>query len=87
MNVRAVGIDLGKTVFHVVGLDQPGNVVIKRRPSRSQLLRQLANTPTCLVGMEALWRASSRHRSGSARASGAVDSTAVCAPFRQVQQE
>jgi len=53
MKVRTIGIDLGKTVFHVVGLDQPGNVVIKRRPSRSQLLRQLANTPACLVGMEA----------------------------------
>ena len=53
MNVRTIGIDLGKTVFHVVGLDQPGNVVVKRRPSRSQLLRQLANMPTCLIGMEA----------------------------------
>jgi transposase len=53
MNVRTIGIDLGKTVFHVVGLDQPGNVVIKRRPSQSQLLRQLSNTPACLIGMEA----------------------------------
>ena len=53
MNVRTIGIDLGKTIFHVVGLDQPGNVVVKRRPSRSQLLRQLANTPACLIGMEA----------------------------------
>jgi transposase len=53
MNVHTVGIDLGKTVFHVVGLDQPGNVVVKKRPSRSQLLRQLANTPPCLIGMEA----------------------------------
>ena len=53
MKVHTIGIDLGKTVFHLVGLDQPGNVVVKRRPSRSQLLRQLANTPTCLIGMEA----------------------------------
>lgn len=53
MKVRTIGIDLGKAVFHVVGLDQPGNVVLKRRPSRSQLLRQLANTPACLIGMEA----------------------------------
>jgi transposase len=51
MNVQTIGIDLGK--FHVVGLDQPGNVVLKRRPSRSQLLHQLANTPACLIGMEA----------------------------------
>lgn len=53
MKVSTVGIDLGKTSFHVVGLDQPGKVVLKRRPSRSQLLRQFANAPTCLIGMEA----------------------------------
>ena len=53
MNVRTIGIDLGKTVFHVVGLDQAGNVVMKKRLSRSQLLRQLVNIPPCLIGMEA----------------------------------
>jgi hypothetical protein len=44
MYVHTIGIDLEKTIFHLVGLDQPGNVALKRRPSRSQLLRQLANT-------------------------------------------
>ena len=53
MSLQTIGIDLGKSVFHVIGLDEPGNVVLKRRPSRSQLLRQLANTPACLIGMEA----------------------------------
>ena len=53
MDVHTIGIDLGKTVFHVVGLDSPGNVVLKRRPSRTQLLEQLSNTPACLIGMEA----------------------------------
>jgi transposase len=53
MDVHTIGIDLGKSVFHVVGLDSPGNVVLKRRPSRTQLLEQLANTPACLIGMEA----------------------------------
>ena len=50
--LRTVGIDLGKTVFHLVGLDAPGNVIVKKRFSRTQLLRYLANTPVCLVGME-----------------------------------
>jgi hypothetical protein len=53
MNVHTVGIDLGKTAFHVIGLDQPGNIVMKKRPARSQLLRQFSNTPGCLIGMEA----------------------------------
>ena len=67
MNVHTVGIDLGKTAFHVIGLDQPGNIVMKKRPTRSQLLRQFSNTPACLIGMEA-WRTPSRHCAGSARA-------------------
>ena len=53
MKIATVGIDLGKTTFHVIGLDQPGNIVLKKRPSRSQLLRQFVNAPGCLIGMEA----------------------------------
>ena len=45
MKVRTIGIDLGKTVFHVVGLDEPGNVVVKKRLSRKQLIRYAANVP------------------------------------------
>ena len=51
--LRTVGIDLGKTVFHLVGLDNAGNVVVKKRFSRTQLLSHFANTPVCLIGMEA----------------------------------
>jgi transposase len=53
MNIRTIGIDLGKSVFHVVGLDERGAVAVKRRFSRAQLLRYLATMPTALVGMEA----------------------------------
>jgi transposase len=53
MNVRVIGIDLGKTVFHLVGMDDHGNIVLKKRFSRPQLMKFLANVPTCLIGMEA----------------------------------
>jgi transposase len=53
MEIRTVGIDLGKSVFHLVGLDQRGNIVAKRHFSRPQLLAYTANLPPCLVGMEA----------------------------------
>lgn len=53
MEIRTVGIDLGKSVFHLVGLDERGNVVAKKRFSRSQLLSYTANLPSCLIGMEA----------------------------------
>ena len=38
MKLHVVGIDLGRTVFHLVGLDSIGRVVIHKKCSRTQLL-------------------------------------------------
>lgn len=51
MNI--IGIDLGKTVFHLIAMDQHGTITGKKRLSRPQLLTFLANTPPSLVAMEA----------------------------------
>jgi transposase len=51
--VATIGIDIGKNTFHLVGLDQRGNIVLQLKTSRAQLERRLANVPSCLVGMEA----------------------------------
>lgn len=53
MDVKTLGIDLGKNVFHVVGLDERGAIVLKRRVTRTQLAVLIGNLPRCLVGMEA----------------------------------
>jgi transposase len=53
MELHTMGIDLGKTVFHLVGLDSRGQVLVRKKFSRTQLLRFTANRPVCLVGMEA----------------------------------
>jgi transposase len=53
MKIHALGIDLGKTVFHVVGLDAIGQVVIRKRCSRTQLLTFTANLQVQIIGMEA----------------------------------
>ena len=53
MQIATIGIDIGKSSFHVVGLDARGAIVRRRRCSRNQLMRELANLPPCLVGMEA----------------------------------
>ena len=37
MELNAIGIDLGKTLFHLVGLDASGNVVVRKKCSRTQL--------------------------------------------------
>ena len=43
MKLHVLGIDLAKTVFHLVGLDSTGRVVIRKRCSRTQLLAFTAN--------------------------------------------
>ena len=44
---------MGKTVFHLVGLDASGQVVVRKRCSRTQLLAYTANLKVQLIGMEA----------------------------------
>jgi transposase len=48
-----IGLDLGKSVFQIHGVDAGGAVVIQRRLTRSRLLAFFAKQPACLVGMEA----------------------------------
>jgi transposase len=51
--VAAIGIDIGKNAFHVVGLDACGAIVLRQKWSRGQVETRLANMPPCLIGMEA----------------------------------
>ncbi len=53
MELHTIGIDLGKTVFHLVGLNLRGEVVVRKKFSRTQLLRFTANIHVALIGMEA----------------------------------
>ncbi len=49
MELHTIGIDLGKTVFHLVGLDLRGEVVVRKKFSRTQLLRFTANVEVRLA--------------------------------------
>src|SRR5579859_2675920 len=53
MELDKVGIDLGKTVFHLVALNMAGETVVRKKFSRSQLLRFTADLQVRLIGMEA----------------------------------
>ena len=53
MELFTLGIDLGKTTFHLVGMNQRGEVVFRKRHSRAQLLHFTANLKVALIGMEA----------------------------------
>jgi len=82
MELSTVGIDLAKTVFHLVGLNLLGEVVVRKKVSRAQLLRFTANLSVKLIGMEACGGA---HFLG--RALSAIDASAVCEAIRQNKQE
>jgi transposase len=53
MKLQALGIDLAKNVFHLVGLDSSGQVVIRKRCSHRQVLVFTANVEVQVIGMEA----------------------------------
>ena len=51
--ISVLGIDIAKLVFHVVGMDDSGHVVLRKRIARSELLTFIANLPPLRIGMEA----------------------------------
>jgi transposase len=52
MEIRTLGIDIGKTVFNVVGLSPKGDIVVRKKFPRKQLLHFTANLRADLIGME-----------------------------------
>jgi transposase len=53
MEITTIGLDLAKQVFQVHGVDGAGQVVLKRRLRRAQVITYFAALPSCLIGMEA----------------------------------
>ena len=53
MQIRSVGIDLGKTTFHLVALGDNGKVLLKKKFTQRQLITFTANLQTTLIGLEA----------------------------------
>jgi transposase len=51
--ISTVGLDIGKTVSQVHGIDCSGAVVVRRELRRRQLLAWFSKLPPCLVGLEA----------------------------------
>jgi transposase len=53
MHIASIGIDLGKTTFHLVALGGRSKILLRKKFSRAQLLAYTANLPSSLVGLEA----------------------------------
>jgi len=52
MTIAILGIDLGKDICSIVGLDGCGCVTLRRRMRRKTLIRFAADLPSCVVAME-----------------------------------
>lgn len=47
--VTAIGIDIGKNTFHLVGLDERGAIAPRQKLSRGQVAARLANMSKCCL--------------------------------------
>ena len=52
-DLSVIGVDIGKDVFHVVGLNPDGEIVLRRKIKRLALVGTFEKLPRCLVGLEA----------------------------------
>jgi transposase len=48
-----VGIDLGKNWFHLIGVDEDGAIVLRKKLNRAQLATYASLTARCVVATEA----------------------------------
>jgi proteasome lid subunit RPN8/RPN11 len=53
MRIVVLGIDLGKNLCSLAGLDETGAVVLRRRMKRASVLPFTAQLEACTVAMEA----------------------------------
>ena len=51
--LSSIGIDIGKDVFHLVGFNPDGKIVLRRKIKRLALVSEFEKLPPCIVGMEA----------------------------------
>lgn len=52
-NLSIVGIDIAKSIFHLVGTDERGKVLVRKRLRRGDVLAFMRTLPPVTVGMEA----------------------------------
>lgn len=51
--LASVGIDIGKEIFHLVGFNTDGKIVLRRKIKRMALVSEFEKLSPCIVGMEA----------------------------------
>src|SRR6516162_3623047 len=52
-SLAVIGVDIGKEVFHIVGLGVDGKIAFRRKIRRLGLKDAFEKLPPCIVGMQA----------------------------------
>lgn len=52
-SLAVIGVDIGKEVFHLVGFDNDGKLVLRKKIRRLSLVSEFEKFPHCIIGMEA----------------------------------
>jgi transposase len=52
-HISVLGIDIAKRIFHVVGMNERGQIVLRKRLARNALMPFIATLPPVLIGLEA----------------------------------
>ncbi len=76
-NLSVVGIDLAKSIFHLVGMDERGKIILRKRLMRGDVLSFMAKLPRVTIGMEACggshyWARRLREQGHEVKVSGAA---------------
>lgn len=53
MFIKVLGIDLGKSSFHIIGRDASDQPIVRKKLTRQKLIQFIANLPPCLIAFEA----------------------------------
>jgi len=53
MTITTIGLDLAKSVFQALGVDENGAAVLVKRLHRNQMMPFFTKLSPCLIGVEA----------------------------------
>jgi hypothetical protein len=88
MQIHSVGIDLGKTTFHLVALGAAGEVLVRKKFTQKQLLTFTANMQTSLIWFRGMFRSTfSRTRAAEVGPRCSADRSPVREALCEVEQE
>jgi len=52
VHISVLGIDIAKQIFHLIGMDDSGTVILRKRCPRGVFMSFMTQMPPVVIGME-----------------------------------